>query len=96
MVSRELLGPADLSRAQALHIHETMEIIVVCKDENLMLATFQIVTPRLESVDNSQKLTVVGLIPSLCRNHFPTKEDYWVLLAQIGLSDYSIKFSSGS
>ena len=76
MVSRELLGPADLSGAQALRIYETTEVIMVCKDENLMLATFQIVTPRLEGFDDSQKLTVVGLISCLCRNHFPRKEGY--------------------
>ena len=40
MVSKELLGQADLSKAQVFCIHETMEVIVVCKDENLMLATF--------------------------------------------------------
>ena len=76
MVLRELLGPADLSGAQALCIHETTEVIVVCKDENLMFATFQIVTPRLEDLDNSQKFTVVGLIQSLCRDHFPRKKGY--------------------
>ena len=69
---------------------------MVRKDKNLMLATFQIVTPRLEIFDNSQKLTVVGLISSLGRNHFLRKEDYWMLLAQIDLSDYPIKTSFGS
>ena len=69
---------------------------MVCKDENFMLVTFQIVTPRLEGLDNSQKLTVVGLISSLGKNHFPRKEGYWVLLAQIGLSNYSIRTSSGN
>ena len=96
MVLRELLGLADLFEAQALCIHETTEVIVVPKDENLMLATFQIVTPRLESLNNSQKLTVVSFIPSFCRNHFPKKEGYWVLLVQIGFDDYSIRTSSGS
>ena len=81
MVLRELLGPADLSGAQALRIHETMEVIVVRKDKNLMLAAFQIVTPRLEGFDNSQKLTVVGLVSCLYRNYFPRKECYWVPLA---------------
>ena len=76
MVSREFLGPADLFGAQTLCIHKTTEVIVVRKDKNLMLATFQIVTPRLEGFDNGQKLAVVGLIPSLCRNHFPKKEGY--------------------
>ena len=71
MVSGELLGPADLSRAQTLCIYETTEVIMVRKDENLMLAAFQIVTPRLEDFDNSQKLTVVGLVSCFCWNHFP-------------------------
>ena len=96
MLLKELLGPADLSEAQILCIHETTEVIMVRKDKNLMLATFQIVTPRLKSLNNSQKLTVVGLIPSFCRNHFSKKESYWIPLAQIGISDYSIKTSSGS
>ena len=48
MVSRELLGQADLSEAQVLYIHETIEVIVVRKDENLMLAAFQVVPPSLE------------------------------------------------
>ena len=96
IVLRELLGPADLSGAQALCIHETTEVIMVRKDENLMLAAFQIVTPRLEGFDDSQKLTVVGLVSSLGRNHFPRKEGYWMPLAQIGLSNYPIRTSFGS
>ena len=76
MVLKELLGPADLSGAQTLCIHETTEVIVVCKDENLMLTAFQIVTPRLEDFDNSQKLTIVGLVSSFRRNYFSRKEGY--------------------
>ena len=49
---------------------------MVRKDENLMLAAFQVVTPRLEGFDDSQKLTIVGLVSCLCRNHFPRKERY--------------------
>ena len=62
MILRELLGPTDLLGAQALCIHESTEVIVIRKDENLMLAAFQVVTPRLESFDDSQKLTIVGLV----------------------------------
>ena len=40
IVLEELLDLADLSRAQTLYIRETMEVIVVRKDENLMLAAF--------------------------------------------------------
>ena len=96
VITRELLGLMDLSGAQALCIHELTKVIMVCKDENFMLAAFPIVTPCLEGFDDSQKLTVVGLISYLCRNHFPRKECYWVPLAQIGLNDYPIRTSSGS
>ena len=69
---------------------------MVCKDENLMLAAFQLVTPCLEGFDNSQKLTVMGLVLCFRWNHFPQKEGYLMPLAQIGLSDYPIRTSSGS
>ncbi len=38
MVSKKFLGPADLTRAQTLCIHELMEIIIVSKDKNLIFA----------------------------------------------------------
>ena len=96
MILKEFLSPENLFGAQTLYIYETIKVIVVRKDKNLMLATFQIVTPRLESLNNSQKLAVIGLIPSLCRNFFPRKEGYWIPIAQISLSDYLIWPSSGS
>ena len=40
VITRELLGPTDLSGAQALHIYESTEFIMIRKDENLMLAVF--------------------------------------------------------
>ena len=40
MVSKEFLGLTDLSEAQTLYIHKITEIIVVGKDENLMLVIF--------------------------------------------------------
>ena len=86
----KFLGLTDLSRAQAFCIHKTTEVIMVYKNKNLMLAAFQVVAPCLEGFNNSQKLTVVGFVPSLCRNHFPKKESYWMPLPQIGLSDYPI------
>ena len=96
MVSGEFLGPIDLFGAQTLYIHEILDVIVVCKDKNLMLATFQILTLHLKCLDNSHKFAVMGLIPSLYRNYFSIKERYWMPLAQIGLSDNPIKTSSGS
>ena len=36
VVTRELLGPADLSGAQTLRVHEPAEVVVVGKHENFM------------------------------------------------------------
>ena len=36
VVTRELLGPADLSGAQTLRLHEPTEVVVVGKHENFM------------------------------------------------------------
>ena len=52
MVSRELLDPADLFRAQVLCIHKTTEVIVVRKNEDLMFAAFQEVALSLEYFNN--------------------------------------------
>ena len=52
IVLREFLGPADLSRAQALCIYERTEVIVIRKDENLIFAAFQIVAPSFEYLNN--------------------------------------------
>ena len=53
IVSEEFLGPVDLSGAQTLCIHEAMKVVVVCKNKQLILATFQIVTPCLEGFNDS-------------------------------------------
>ena len=52
VITRELLGPTDLSGAQALRIYELTKVIVVRKDENLMLTAFQVVTPSLECLND--------------------------------------------
>ena len=70
MVFRELLSPADISGAQALCIHEVTKVVMVCEDEHFVLAAFQITMPYFENFDNSQKLAVIGLVSSLCGNHF--------------------------
>ena len=40
VVRRELLGPADLSGAQTLRVHEPAEVVVVGEYEHLMLRAF--------------------------------------------------------
>lgn len=37
----------------------------------------------LKDFNNSQKLAVMGLILSLCKNHDLRENNYWVLLTQI-------------
>ncbi len=38
VVLRELLGPANLTRAQAFCIHKLTEVVMVSKDEDLVFA----------------------------------------------------------
>ena len=52
MMSGELLGPTDLSGAQALCIYESTEVIMVGKHQNFVLIAFQIVFPGLKSLNN--------------------------------------------
>ena len=40
VVARELLGPADLSKAQTLRLHEPTKVIVVGEYKHLMLRPF--------------------------------------------------------
>ena len=53
MVLGELLGPIDLSEAQAFYIHKLTKIVVICEDEQFVLTAFQIVTPYLKGFDKS-------------------------------------------
>ena len=70
MVLREFLSPMDLFKAQALYIHKTTKVVIVYKDKHFMLVAFQIVTLYFEDFDNSQKLAIMDLVSSLCRNYF--------------------------
>ncbi len=56
---------------------------MVYKHENFMLATLQVIFPGLEGFNNSQKLAVVGLIPSLRWNHLSGEKGYQMPSAQI-------------
>lgn len=73
-VSRELLGPADLSRVQALSIDEPikepMKVVVIREHKNLMLTALKVVPLRFGGLNKGQELAIVGLVLSLSRNHF--------------------------
>ncbi len=81
VVLKELLGPADLTRAQAFYIHESTEVIMVSKDENLVFVVFQVVAPSLKDFNNSQEILIVSLVLSLSGDHLSREKGYWVLLA---------------
>ncbi len=85
VVSRELLGLADLMRAQAFRIHKLMEVIMVSKDEDLIFAALQVVAPSLKGFNDSQELLIVGFVPSLNGDHLSREKGYWVPLANFGL-----------
>ncbi len=76
VVSRELLGPADLTRAQAFRIHESTEVIMVSKDKGLICASLQVVTPSLKGFNDSQELLIVGFVPSLSGDHLLREKGY--------------------
>ncbi len=56
---------------------------MVCKHQNFMLVALQILFPGLEDFNNSQQLAIVGLIPTLYRNHLLGKKGYRIPLARI-------------
>ena len=65
VVTRELLGPSDLTRTEALCIYELTEVIVVSKDEDLVFTAFQVLVPSLKDLHNAQELLIVGFVISL-------------------------------
>ncbi len=76
VVSREFLGPANLTRAQAFCIHKSTEVIMVSKDEDLIFAAFQVVAPSFKVFNNSQELLIVSLVPSLSGDHLLREKGY--------------------
>ena len=69
LITRELLGPPDLSRAQVLYIHKLTEVVMVCKDKDLVFAAFQVVAPSFKDFNNGQELLIESLVSGLGGNH---------------------------
>ncbi len=85
VILKELLGPADLMRAQVFCIHELTEVIMVSKDEDLVFTAFQVVAPSFKGFNNSQELLIISLVLSLSKDHLLREKGYWVPLANFGL-----------
>ena len=45
IVSKEFLSPTNLLEAQTIYIHEIIEVVMICKDQNLILAAFEVIKP---------------------------------------------------
>lgn len=69
MITKKLLGPLNLSKAQTFCIHKLTTTIMIYKYQNWGLTAFQIVMPGFQSFNQSWKLTVVGFIPSFDQKH---------------------------
>ena len=52
VILKELLGSADLTRAQAFCIHELTKVVLVSKNENLIFAAFKVMVLSLKSLNN--------------------------------------------
>lgn len=55
----------NLSKAQTLCIYELLKAIIISENKIFILIPFKIVLPSLKNLNNSQKLTIISLIPSL-------------------------------
>ena len=66
MVTKKLLDLINLFRAKAFCIHKVAKAIVICKNENFMFTTFQVVLSYLKNLDDSQKFAVVGFVLGFC------------------------------
>ncbi len=79
------MGLADLTRAQAFRIHESTEVIMVSKNEDLVFAAFQVAVPSLKGFNNRQELLIMSLVPSLNGDHLSREKGYWISLTNFGL-----------
>ena len=57
VIPRELLGPANLVRAQAHYIYESTEVIAISQHKGFVLTAFKVMP--LEGLNNGQELSIV-------------------------------------
>ncbi len=79
----QFLSSLDLLRAWSFHIYEALEVIVVCEHEDFMLVAFEVVLPSFEHFNDCQQSNVMGLIPSLSKNHLSKEKSYQMSLDRI-------------
>lgn len=88
MISRELLGPSNLTGVQAFCIYKLTKVITIYKDKDLIFTAFQIVSQSFKNLNNSQKIMIVSLVPGLVQNYLSGKKSYQILLTIFGLWEF--------
>ena len=53
---------------------------MMCKNKNLVFATFQVVTPSLKGLNNGQELLIVGLVVGFSRDYLLREKNNWIPL----------------
>ena len=74
MITRELLDLSDLIRTQTLCIHELMEVVKVCKNEDLVFTAFQVMPPSFQGLNNGQEFLIVDIVTGLSEDHLLRKK----------------------
>ena len=54
VIPEQFLSPVNLFWAMAFYIYEALKVIMVYKHKNFMFATFEIVLPSFEYLNNCQ------------------------------------------
>ena len=73
MLLKELLDLSNLFGTQVFSNYKVTKIVIICKNKDLVFATFKIVLPYFKIPKNSQKLAVIGLVLSFSKNLFSKK-----------------------
>lgn len=92
IVSKIPLSSKDLSTALAFHITKAMQVVMIYKNKNIMLTTFQIMASGLESFNNSQKFVIISFILSFYLNYISREEGFPMPLAKVVKSHLAIDF----
>lgn len=67
IVLKQCLSSIHLSRAKAFYILKLTQIVMISKNEDLILATFQIMMPDFKNFNNCRKYAIIDLYQVLAK-----------------------------
>lgn len=59
------MSPTNLPKTQAFCLAKATHVVVVCKNNNIMLTSFLVVAPSFKRFNNNKQLIIMGLVLSL-------------------------------